>query len=348
DGELAEVRRLLDTARLLPLTGSGGAGKTRLALHVAGDLLARFPEGVWLVELAGLTDPALVPQAVAATLRVREQPNRPVRDTLADYLRPRQLLLLLDNCEHLVQACAALAAELLHAAPGLHVLATSREPLGIVGERAWRVPSLTLPDPRRLPPLDQVAEDEAVRLFLDRAVAVLPTFALTPHNAPAVAQVCHRLDGIPLAIELAAARVKVLSVEEITARLVDRFHLLTGGSRTALPRHQTLRAAMDWSHDLLVEPERLVLRRLGVFAGEFTLEAAEGVCGDQVLDVLTQLVDKSLVVAEECEGLASYRLLETVRQYAVEKLAEAGEATALRVRHRDWYLDWAERGEAEL
>ena len=352
--EAAEAERLLGTTRLLTLTGAGGAGKTRLALKVAADLLEAYPDGVWLVELAALADPALVPQTVASALGLFEQPSRPLIQTLADFLKPRTLLLVLDNCEHLVEACAALADGLLRACPQLRIMATSREALGIAGETAWRLPSLSLPDPRHLPPTESLTQYEAVRLFIERALAAQPTFAVTNQNAPAVAQLCHRLDGIPLAIELAAARVKALTVEQIAARLDDRFRLLTGGSRTALPRQQTLRAAIDWSYALLSEPERVLLRRLSVFAGGWTLEAAEAVCsGDgledfEVLDLLCQLVDKSLVLADEQDGEARYGLLETVRQYAQDRLLEAGEAEIVRERHRDWFLELVEQAEPRL
>ena len=352
--EKAEVRILLSGTRLITLTGSGGAGKTRLAIQVAAEVLEEFPNGAWLVELAALSDPSIVPKAVASAIGVPEQPGRSLTETLADALRSKSALVILDNCEHLVAACAHLTDALLRACRNVRILATSREPLGVTGETTWRVPSLSVPDPQRLPPLDGFQEYEAMRLFLDRAVTSEPQFALTSSNAPAVALVCHRLDGIPLAIELAAARVKVLAVEQIAARLNDRFRLLTGGSRTALPRQQTLRAAMDWSHDLLVEKERILFRRLSVFAGGWTLEAAEAVCSGkrlkahEVLDLLTQLVDKSLVVVEQQHGEARYLLRETVRQYALDRLLESREVTAVRQRHRDWYLALAERAAAEL
>jgi len=352
--EMAEVKRLLTTTRLLTLTGSGGCGKTRLALQVAADLVEEFANGVWLVELAALTDPALVPQAVASALGVREEPGRPLLATLSDYLKAKRLLLLLDNCEHLVAACAYLAEALLRACPHLRILATSREALNIAGETVWRVPSLSLPDLLHLPSVEHLTQYEAVRLFIERALISRPDFVLTSQGAPSVAQVCHRLDGIPLAIELAAARVKVLSVEQIAARLDNRFRLLTSGSRTALPRQKTLRAAIDWSYDLLSETERMVLRRLSVFAGGWTLEAAEAICvGEgiewhEVLDPLMQLVDKSLVMMEEQGGTVRYRLLETVRQYGRDKLPASGEADVVRGRHRDWYLALAERAEPEL
>src|SRR6266540_301263 len=353
--EMAEVKRLLAEARLLTLSGAGGAGKTRLALQVAADVLESYRDGVWLAELAPIGDPSLVPQTVASVLGLHEERSRPLPATLAGYLRPRQLLLVLDNCEHLIEACAALADGLLRACTQLRILATSREALGIGGEIAWRMPSLSVPDLQRLPPTEGLSQYEAVRLFIERAVAVQPAFGVTNENAPAVAQVCHRLDGIPLEIELAAARVKVLAVEQIADRLDDCFRLLTGGSRTALPRQQTLRAAIDWSFSLLSEPERVLLRRLSVFAGGWTLDAAEAVCAnsqllspDDILDVLAHLVDKSLVLAEEQGGEARYRLLETVRQYAQDGLLEAGEEAAVRKRHRGWFVELVERAEPKL
>lgn len=352
--EIAEIKRLLSTTCLLTLTGAGGSGKTRLALRVGADLFDQYVDGVWLVEFAALSDPALVPRTVAFSLGVHEHPGRELTETLVDYLRPKSLLILLDNCEHLIVACAQLADGLLRACPNLRIIATSREGLGMAGETLYRIPSLPVPDLQRLPPSEDLTKYEAVRLFAERATAVLPTFKITAQNARAVAETCHRLDGIPLAIELAAARVKVLGVHHIVARLDDRFRLLTGGSRTALPRHQTLKAAMDWSYDLLSAVERVLLRRLPVFAGSFTLEAAEAVCAadamrpDDVLDVLTQLVSKSLVTVEDRGGETRYRLLETVRQYARGKLQEAGEEAAIRVRHSQWYLAQAERAEPEL
>ncbi|MGH2352814.1 MAG: ATP-binding protein, partial [Chloroflexota bacterium] len=353
--ELPAVRDLLAEHRLVTLTGPGGTGKTRLALQVAADVLPAYPDGVWLVALAALADPALVPHAVAQAVGVREEPGRPLLGTLADALRPKRLLLVLDNCEHLLDACAHLADALLRACPHLRVLATGREALGIAGETAWRVPSLGLPDARHLPPVEVLSQYEAVRLFIDRALAVQPGFRVTNQNALAVVQVCARLDGIPLAIELAAARVRVLPVEQLLVRLEDRFRLLSGGSRTALERHQTLRAAVDWSYDLLTEPENAVFARLAVFAGGFTLDAAEAVCaGDgieavEVLDLLTHLVDKSLaVVDEQPDGTARYRLLETLRHYAREKLAAREEADTVRAQHATHYLALAEQADPEL
>jgi predicted ATPase/DNA-binding NarL/FixJ family response regulator len=352
--ELPEVKRLLENNRLLTLTGSGGCGKTRLALAAASELVERFEDGVWMVELASLAEPSLVPQAVASTLGIRERPGSSLTEALSDYLRSRNLLLILDNCEHLIEACAELAEALLHSSPGLRVLTTSREALGITGEIAWPVPSLSLPDLRRLPDLESLPRYESARLFVERTTAVSPDFTFTEQNAPAVAQVCYRLDGIPLAIELAAARTKVLSVEEISARLGDSFRLLATGSRTALPRQRTLHATMDWSHELLGQKERVVFRRLSVFAGGFTLVAAESICAgeelqrDEVLELLSQLVDKSMVVAQERDGTARYRLLETIRQYGWERLEEAGEAAQVREQHAGYYLALAEEAEPEL
>ena len=353
--ERAEVTRLLTTTCLLTLTGAGGCGKTRLALVVAGDLVGDYPDGVWLIELAALTEGALLPQAVATALRVREEAQRPLIATLVDALRSRQLLLVLDNCEHLIDACAQLAETLLSACPQLRILATSREALGLAGETTWLVPSLALPDPHHLPVLTELSRVEAVRLFVERAAAALPTFALTPANAAVVAQVCRRLDGIPLAIELAAARMKVVSVETLAARLDDSVRLLTAGSRTALPRQQTLRATIDWSYDLLSEPERALFRRLAVFLGGWTLEAAEAVCagasvaGNDVLEGLAHLVDKSLVVVDmPPSGAARYRLLEPIRQYAQAKLMESAEAPAMRQRHAHFFLALVEEAEPQL
>jgi predicted ATPase/class 3 adenylate cyclase len=367
--EMAEIKRWLSTAHLLTLTGAGGTGKTRLALQVAAEILSEYADGVWLVELASLADPGLVPQTVAAVLGVREEPGRALTQTLAEELKRKQLLLLLDNCEHLLAAGAALAGALLTTCPNLRILATSREGLGIAGETAYPVRSLACPDPCDLPPIERLGQYEAVQLFIDRAVAAAPGFAFEDQNAAAVAQICARLDGIPLALELAAARIKALTPGQIAARLDDRFRLLSGGSRTALPRQQTLRALIDWSYDLLSEAERTVLRRLSVFAGGWTLEAAEAVCSDfgfaildfglgtdptairnpksqirneDVLDLQSQLVEKSLVLCEEGGSEPRYRMLETVRQYARDRLLESGEASCVRIRQMEYYGQLAE------
>jgi non-specific serine/threonine protein kinase len=355
--ELAQVHQLLMRTRLLTLTGVGGCGKTRLARQVATELVSShsFDDGAWLVELAALNDPLLLPQSVAQALGVREVFDQPVIESLTDYLANRQLLLVLDNCEHLLTACAQLAATLLLTSPQLQILATSRESLGLAGETTFLVPSLSLPKPvHSLLPSDLAGYD-APALFVTRAQLVLPTFTPTEQNKAAIIQVCRRLDGIPLAIELAAARANVLTVEQIAGRLDDRFTLLTANNRTAvLPRHQTLRAAIDWSYDLLSEKERALLRRLAVFAGGFTLDAAEAISvGDEIerseiLDALARLVSKSLVVAEILEQReARYHLLETVRQYALNLLRESGEETKLRDCHLDWYLVLAEESKAQ-
>lgn len=348
DGELAEVREYLRAARLLTLSGPGGAGKTRLALQAAAEAADRFAGGVWLVELAALDNPGQVLQAVAEVTGMRDLPGPLTVGAVAEFLAGRRLLVVLDNCEHLLAACADLAGALLHACEHLCMLATSREPLGIAGEIVWRVPSLALPDPDRLPALEELAAYDGVQLFVQRARLSKPAFALTTENALALVQLCQRLDGIPLALELAAARSRSLTVDEILSRLDDRFGLLTGGSRSALPRQQTLRALVDWSYDLLSAPERVLWRRVSVFAGGFSLAAAEEVCsGDGVeraaiLDLVAQLVDRSIVLAEGQQGETRYRLLETIREYGAQRLEAAGEQAALCRRHRDWYLAYAE------
>ena len=352
--EIVQVKAFVSRTRLLTLIGAGGAGKSRLAFRVAVELLESFPDGVWIVELAALADPALVPQRTAAALDVPEQPGRDAAGILVEALRSKSLLLVLDNCEHLAEPCADLAGRLLRGGPRLRILATSRIPLGVPGETLWRVPSLSLPDAAGAVSIDAMERSEAVRLFVARARAGDPAFALTRANAAAVAQVCHRLDGMPLAIELAAVRTNVLTVEQIAARLDDRFRLLTGGSAAGLPRHQTLHATMDWSYGLLAERERTVLRRLSVFAGGWTLDAAEAVCaGDgvertEVLDSLSRLVDDSLVVAETRRGAARYRMLETVRQYGRDRLMGTDDAATARRRHLAWYLGLAEEADEGL
>jgi predicted ATPase/class 3 adenylate cyclase len=351
--EMAEIKRLLGTTHLLTLRGTGGTGKTRLSMQVAADLLDQFPDGVWIIELATLTDADQVCPAIGAALQVREETGQQLLLTLTNYLRNKKLMLILDNCEHLIAECARVAESLLRACPGLQILATSREPLGIAGERTWPVPSLSIPEDwreeiRGVHAAERLTQYEAVRLFIDRAAALRPGFQVNNENAPYIAEICWRLDGIPLAIELAAARIRVLSLDQIATRLNDQFRLLTGGSRTALPRQQTLRALIDWSFELLSEQERILLRRLCVFAGGRTLAAVEAVCSDdllqdwEVIDLLTTLVDKSLVSVEKARGKEPrYTFLESVWKYGREKLAEAGEFEALRTRHLEYYLKTA-------
>jgi predicted ATPase len=352
--EIAEVERLLDTTRLLTLTGTGGR-KTRLALEVARDLVGAYQDGAWLVELAGLNDPMLVPQAVAKALGVHEQPSCTLTDALVDALRAKRMLLVLDNCEHLIDACARLVDIMLTSCPHLQILTTSREALDVAGEASWLVPSLSLPDVGHLPSAEDLSEYEAVRLFVERARSKLPTFELTSENARAVVEICRRLDGIPLAIELAAARVTVLTVEQIVERLNDSLRLLAAGSRTAAPRQQTMRATVQWSYDLLSEQERKLFNRLSVFADGWTLEAAEAVGAGQevreeeVLDLLGRLVDKSLVVAEVgAESMERYRMLGPIRQYGRERLGESEEAEEVLGRHAALFLALAEQAAPEL
>ena len=352
--EIAEISDLMDRSQLVTLSGAGGCGKTRLALEVAAEVGSRYPHGAWWVALAPLSEPALIPQAVASALGIHEQPGRPVLDTLLDWLEPKTLLLLLDNAEHLLVACAIFVGAVLRRCPSVRILLTSREASRIDGEVAYPVSPLSLPAAGGLASLDVLAHSEAVRLFVDRAAATLPSFRLTEQNAEAVAQICRRVDGIPLAIELAAARVRALSVDQIASRLDDQVRLLTNGGRTGLPRHQTLRATMDWSHDLLTGPEKILFRRFAVFAGGFTLEAAEYVVAGtdlepaSVLDLLASLVFKSLVEVDERGAEVRYRLLEPVRQYALSKLKEALEEPAIRVRHRDFFIALAVRAHAGL
>ena len=354
EAERDKVLSLLAHERLVTLIGAGGVGKTRLALAVATELVGHYADGVWLVEFAPLADPALAVGAAAQALGVREKPGRPLLATLTDHLKDKELLLVLDNCEHLIRACADLASALLRACPGVRLLATSREGLEVGGERHYRAPSLTVPDPRRLPPMELVGSYEAVRLFVTRAQARRQEFVLDERTAPAVAAVCARLDGIPLAIELAAARIGSLPVEAIAERLDQRFRLLTGGPRDAPSRQHTLRAAIDWSWELLSAPEQLLLRRLSVFAGGWALGAVETVCagdgieGWEILDLLDGLVNKSLAHLEEGAAEARYGLLETVRQYAGERLEESGERGAARARHLAWSVSLAERAAPAL
>jgi predicted ATPase/class 3 adenylate cyclase/Tfp pilus assembly protein PilF len=353
--ELDEIIHLVAKNRLVTLAGSGGIGKTRLSLKAAQELLNAFPDGVWFIELAPLSDPALVPQAMVSTLGLIDQAGRSALNVLTDFLQTKRALLILDNCEHLIQACAQLTETLLRACPDLHIFDTSREALGVPGENTFSVPALSAPEIEQSFGIETLTKYEAVQLFVERARAALPGFVLTKNNAPAIAQLCHQLDGIPLALELAAARIKMMSLKEIVSHLNDRFHLLTGGARTALPRHQTLQAMIDWSHDLLSEPERVLLRRLSVFAGGWSLEAAESVCGNEsietreILDLLTQLLNKSLILAEHKQGQETrYRMLETIRQYAREKLWAVREGEMMRQRHLAYFVDLSERAEPNL
>ena len=353
--KIEEVRRKLAISRLLTLTGVGGSGKTRLALEVARDLLEAYPDGVWLVELAPLSEEVLVPKAVAEALKVLERPEEPLSDTLADVLGDRQLLLVVDNCEHLLEATARLVDKLLDSCPRLRILATSREAIGVEGEIRWDVPPLSIPDPQHTPSLEELEGYESARLFVERARGRDPSFSLNPHNAIAVAEICRWLEGIPLAVELAAARVGALSLEQIAQRLADSLKLLTGGARTAVNRQRTLKGTLDWSYELLSEGEKKLFGRLSVFAGGWTLEASEAVGGGggveerEVLDILSGLVDKSMVVARGGDqGGVRYRMLEPVRQYALDKLEESDEAEEARRRHAEFFLALAEDAEPRL
>jgi predicted ATPase/DNA-binding SARP family transcriptional activator len=361
DRELDEVAKLVGQHRLVTVTGPGGAGKTSLAVQVARRVVPDFADGVWLVELAGLADPRLLAEVVAATLGLREEPGPPgaapppLAERLAGFVRDKRMLLVLDNCEHLVAGCAELVVRLLRAAPELRVLATSRELLAVPGELVWLVPPLAVPDAiadrEAAAPLEALAGYDGVRLFLERARLADPSFVLDGGNAPAVAEICRRLDGLPLAIELAAARVRALPANELAARLQDRFGLLAGGARAQDPRQRTLRATMDWSFQLLDEPDRRLFRRLSVFAGGWTVAAAEAVCGGDglaeagVLEGLLRLVDRSLVVAAGGEP-ARFRMLETLRAYGAERLAGAGETEPTAARHTAWFVELAEEAAA--
>jgi predicted ATPase/DNA-binding CsgD family transcriptional regulator len=368
ENEIRQVKELLGSSRLVTLTGAGGVGKTRLALAVASQTLDEYEDGVWLVELAPLGDPQLIAGTMAGVFGVRADQDRPLRNALLDYLREKQLLLILDNCEHLIDGCAEMAGTILRACPQVRLLASSREALDIDGEILFYVPSLSFPGSETAPRLEDMLNCEAVQLFLERACLVHPGYALTEASASSLAQVCQRLDGIPLALELAAARLQVLSIDQIAARLDDRFRLLAGGSRRAMPRHQTLHALIDWSYDLLDEPERILFRRLSVFAGGWTLEACEVLCSvedvvepasadgkttntssGEILDLLGGLVNKSLITVERIGNeVHGYRMLETIRQYAQEKLEQAGEAERMRDRHLDYFMGLAEQSEPLL
>jgi predicted ATPase/DNA-binding XRE family transcriptional regulator len=362
-GEIESVKERLRDNRLLTLIGPGGSGKTRLALEVARHVESEFSDGVWLIDLAPLVDAALVSPTIASTVGIVEEPGRVVLDALTEYFESRQVLLILDNCEHLIDACAEVVDTLLQACARLQFLATSREMLGVAGEALWRVSSLSVVDPGAPATgdgglVEEVGGSESGRLFLERARLVAPSFTITTQNAHAVAEVCHRLDGMPLSIELAAARLSMLSIEQIGAHLDQSFRLLTGGNRTAVRRQQTIRATIDWSYQLLSDRERNLVRRLAVFAGGWCLEAPEALGADaaqpeeDVFEVLSHLVAKSMVQVdtppETRPTAVRYRLLETIRQYAEEKLVEAGEANLVRARHRDWFMSFAERAMEEM
>ena len=349
EAEILAAEERLSGTSLLTLTGAGGVGKTRLAVEIGAHLASSYPDGVWLVELASVADAELVDDGVAAALSIKQRAGTEVLSVLVDDIGQKRMLLILDNCEHLIGGVVTMAEELLRRCPNITVLATSREALGIPGEALLPVPSMSLPAADGDASLTAVAECDAVRLFVDRAAAVNPGFTLSPANVDAIAQICRRLDGIPLAVELAAARVRSLPPNQISARLDDRFRLLTGGSRTALPRHRTLRAAMDWSFDLLSAPEQEIFLRLSVFAGSFSLEAAEAVTSggavpaEDVIDLLDRLIDRSLLVTEQSDQEARYRMLETIRDYAQERLADTGDAPARYAMQRDWFMNLVEQ-----
>jgi non-specific serine/threonine protein kinase len=352
--ELAEIRHLLATKRLVTLTATAGAGKTRLAIEVAGGTFGAYADGTWLVDLTPIRDGELVPRAFASALRVQERPRQPLAQTLLDHLSSRQVLLVVDNCEHVIQACAGFVDSILRQCPDVTILATTREPLRVSGEMVWRVPPLEIPPPGDRVDIEDLAKSEAVRLFLDRAQLAVPDFRLSERNAASVGSICASLDGLPLAIELAAARVSLMTPHQILSRLQDRFGLLTGGSRTGPTRHRTLQLALEWSHDLLSDPERALFRRLSVFAGSFSLEAIEHICSSDDLEVATitdllgSLVDKSLVnTSGEAEQSIRFRMLETTREYARERLTECDEGERFSSRHLVYFVALAEERSAE-
>ena len=349
--EQAEIKNLIAKNRLVTLTGAGGIGKTRLSIQVASREENDFPNGIWLVEFAPISDPALVPQVILTTLSLSEQTGRSPLRTLSDFLQAKRALLILDNCEHLITACAQICNDLLTQCPKLKILATSREPLNISGETIWQVTTLSIPERGKLSLTDLLLSFESIRLFVERATAVNSEFVLTEQNALAIAQICQHLDGIPLAIELAATRMRIMTTEEIAAHLEDRFDLLNQGSRTAAPHHQTLRAAIDWSYGLLIEEERVLFRRLSVFAGGWSLEAAKSICTgksleqDEIFALLSHLVDKSLVNVEPKNGTSRFQMLETIRAYARAKLLESGESEIIHRSYLSFFTGWM--GEVE-
>ena len=353
--ELVEIQRLLTTKRFVTLTAVGGAGKTRLALEVAGQVLDAYPDGVWLVDLTPVNDGHLVSRVFGSTLGVNERPRQPMTQTLVEHLSGQHLLLVVDNCEHVIEDCASLVDTVLRSCPGITLLATSREPLRVTGEMVWRVAPLEVPDPAVRMDLQELAECEAVGLFIDRAQLAAPGFQMSADNAPALAEICRQLDGIPLAIELAAARVGLMSPNQIASRLEDRFGFLTGGSRTGPARHRTLHAALDWSHDLLNEQERTLFRRMSVFAGSFSVEAIELVCSMDdlevaaITDLLGSLVDKSLVIAiDRGPGPIRFRMLDTLHQYGRERLDASGEVGQLQQCHCEFFISVAEEASPKL
>lgn len=352
EAEMKQVKDLLKQTRLLTLTGLGGAGKTRLAMQVAADLIDDFANGVWFIELASLFEPDLLPQTIMKVFGLKEEPNRSLESTLFEYLKDKEILIILDNCEHLIDKCATLVEKLLSISAKLKIIVTSREVLHCSGEQVHRIASLDAPNPKEKLSLEKLSQYEAVRLFIERALSVNINFRVNDDNAPALAQICYQLDGIPLAIELAAARIKVLSVEKIYERLNDRFKFLTGGKRTALPRQQTLRALIDWSYDLLSEKEKIIWGRLSVFAGGWTLEAAEEVCSDEkiekeeLLELLNQLTEKSIIIYNEEKE--RFVMLETIRQYGKDKVRETNEYEKISVKHLRFYLELAETGSKKL
>jgi predicted ATPase len=351
EAELDTIEELLQLSRLLTLTGPGGSGKSRLAIRSGAQASTRYPDGVWLVQLAPVGRPDLVVPTVALVLSASEEPGQTLLGSIAARLRDAQALLIVDNCEHLIEAAADMVEALLRSCPRLRILATSQTRLGVPGEASWPVPPLTVPEPRIRDP-DAATEAESVRLFCDRAALVRPGFHLTAQNVTAVGDICRQLDGIPLAIELAAARISALTPAQLAARLDNRFRLLTGGSRAGLPRHRTLEAAIEWSHDLLSEAEQVCFRRMAVFAGGCTIDAVEAVCPDEALpldavfETVTALIDRSLLTTEERSGSMRYGMLESIHQYAVGRLAAAGESTVVRRRHLAWLLAFAK--EADL
>jgi predicted ATPase len=353
EGDIDELEGLLLRSRLLTITGPGGAGKTRLAIQVAHNVQGSFPDGVWFIDLALLSNTSLLSQHLINVLGMREVAGYTPDQTLMDVMHNKNLLLIFDNCEHLLPEVSQLAETMLRRASRVRILATSREKIGASGEVIWRIPPLSSPNSREVTGIEKLLQYESVKLFLDRATAARSNFTITRDNAGAVAQICAHLDGLPLAIELAAARVRVLSVEEILKRLNDRFRLLVG-PRTALPRQQTLRALVDWSYELLSEKERILLRRLSVFSGGWTLDAAEQVCsggeveaGD-VLDLLTSLIDKSFINGEIQNGPVHYRFLETIQQFSQERLLESNETDGFAQKHASYYLKFAESSYGKL